>query len=73
MRKLAETALKPAMKYAMQYALGDLVSRGQGISIDRDVVHPCRCDRLQLITAVEPGELSCLRRFCPSMRGILLR
>ncbi len=34
MRKLAETALKPAMKYAMQYALGDLVSRGQGISID---------------------------------------
>ena len=32
--ELAETALKPAMKYAMQYALGDLVSRGQGISID---------------------------------------
>ncbi|MCI8648753.1 MAG: HD domain-containing protein [Anaerotruncus sp.] len=34
MRKLAETAAKPAMKYAMCYALSDLVERGQGISRD---------------------------------------
>ena len=34
MRQLAETSIKPAMKYAMQYALSDLVARCQGISRD---------------------------------------
>ncbi len=34
MRQLAQTAIKPAMKYAMQYALRDLVDRGLGISED---------------------------------------
>lgn len=34
MRALAETALGPAMKYAMRYALHDLVQREQGISRD---------------------------------------
>ena len=34
MRKLADTATGPAMKYAMCYVLGDLVIREQGISRD---------------------------------------
>lgn len=34
MRKLAETALKPAMKEAMRYAVNDLVERSLGISFD---------------------------------------
>ena len=44
-----------------------------GFHLFADVVHPCRCDRLQLITAVEPGELSCLRNHTFSMSEPLFR